>query len=109
MTTPRDGDGSATTERGVAGSSSTEGLPVAPSMGLTLGSVVTAQVPTTVSARVVFLSLVAVLIGLAAGLIAQILLGLIGLITNLCFYGRLTTQFFSPAANHIGGLVIIIP
>ena len=110
MTPPlKDADGPGIPDRSIAGSSSTEGLPVAPSMGVTLESVVTPQIPTTVSARVVFLSAVAILIGLAAGVIAQILLGLIGLITNLCFYGRLTIQFFSPAANHLGLLVIIIP
>jgi H+/Cl- antiporter ClcA len=102
-------DSSPVPERGIADSSSTEGLPVAPSMGVTLESVVTPQISTTVSARVVLLSLIAVVIGLAAGVVAQILLGLIGLITNLCFYGRLTTQFLSPAANHLGAFVIIVP
>jgi H+/Cl- antiporter ClcA/CBS domain-containing protein len=106
---PKHANGSQIIERGIAGSSSTEGLPVAPSMGATLQSVVSPQIPTTISARVVFLSLIAVVIGLAAGLIAQILLALIGLITNLCFYGRLTTQFLSPAANHLGLFVIIVP
>jgi chloride channel protein, CIC family len=96
-------------ERGIAGSSSTEGLPVAPSMGVTLESVITPQRSTTVSARVIFLSLISVVIGLAAGVVAQILLALIGLITNLCFYGRLTTQFLSPAGNHLGVFVVIVP
>ena len=82
---------------------------MAPSMGATLDSVLTPQVPTTVTARVVFLSLIAVFIGLAAGVVAQVLLALIGLITNLFFYGRLTTQFLSPAANHLGLFVIIVP
>ncbi len=82
---------------------------MAPSMSPTLQSIVTPEIPTTISGRVVFLSLIAVVIGLAAGLIAQVLLALIGLITNLCFYGRLTAQFLSPAANHRGALVIIIP
>ncbi len=98
-----------TPDRSIAGSSSTEGLPVAPSMGLTLQSVVTPQMITTVGSRVVFLSVIAILIGLAAGVVAQILLALIGLITNLSFYGRLTTQFFSPAENKLGLWVIIVP
>ena len=102
-------DGSTVPERSIADSSSTEGLPVAPSMGVALESVVTPQLSTTVSARVVFLSLIAIVIGLAAGVVAQILLALIGLITNLCFYGRLTTQFLSPAANHLGVFVILVP
>jgi H+/Cl- antiporter ClcA/predicted transcriptional regulator len=52
---------------------------------------------------------IAIVIGLAAGVIAQILLALIGLITNICFYGRLTTQFLSPAENHLGLWVIVVP
>jgi H+/Cl- antiporter ClcA len=71
--------------------------------------VVTPQLSTTVSARIVFLSLIAIVIGLAASVVAQILLALIGLITNLCFYGQLTTQFLSPAANHLGLFVTIVP
>jgi CIC family chloride channel protein len=78
-------------------------------MGLTLQSVLSPQIPTTVGARGVFLSLIAIAIGLLAGVVAQILLAMIGLITNLCFYGRLTTQFLSPAANHLGVFVIIVP
>jgi chloride channel protein, CIC family len=110
MTPPiKHADDSAIPERGIAGSSSTEGLPVAPSMGPTLESVVTPQVGTTVSARVLFISGIAILIGLAAGVIAQILLALIGLITNICFYGRLTTEFLSPAENHLGLFVIAVP
>jgi chloride channel protein, CIC family len=110
MTPPvKHADDSAISERGIAGSSSTEGLPVAPSMGPTLESVVTPQVGTTVSARVLFISGIAILIGLAAGVIAQILLALIGLITNICFYGRLTTEFRSPAENHLGLFVIAVP
>jgi H+/Cl- antiporter ClcA len=78
-------------------------------MELALGSVLTPQVTTTVGSRTVFLSLIASLIGLGAGVVAQLLLALIGLITNLCFYGRLTVQFLSPAGNHLGLAVIIIP
>jgi hypothetical protein len=34
---------------------------------------------------------------------------LIGLITNLAFYGRVTTEFASPTGNHLGLLVIVVP
>ncbi len=97
------------TDHRIADSSSTEGLPIAPSMGPVLESLVTPQRSTAVDSRVVFLTVIAVAIGVAAGLVAQILLRLIGLITNLAFYGRLTTQFVSPAANHLGLFVIIVP
>jgi chloride channel protein, CIC family len=101
--------GSPGTSHGLAASSSTEGLPIAPSMEPALRTVLTPNVTTTVGPQVIFQSLIAIVIGLGAGLIAQILLALIGLITNLCFYGRLTAQFLSPAANHLGLVVIIVP
>jgi H+/Cl- antiporter ClcA len=97
------------TNRTIAGSSSTEGLPIAPSMGPTLETILTPRHTIEVNGRVVFITLIAVAIGLAAGLIAQILLRLIGLITNLSFYGRLTTQFASPTGNHLGLFVIVVP
>ena len=64
---------------------------------------------TAVNGRVVFITIIAVAIGLTAGLVAQILLRLIGLITNLSFYGRLTPQFVSPVGNHLGLFVIVVP
>jgi chloride channel protein, CIC family len=100
---------STVTDHRIAGSSSTEGLPIAPSMGPTLGSILTPRRTTAVNGRVVFITVVAVAIGLAAGLVAQILLRLIGLITNLSFYGRLAPQFASPTGNHLGLFVIIVP
>ena len=93
----------------IAGSSSTEGLPIAPSMGPALESMLMPLRATAVTSRVVFITVIAVAIGLAAGLVAQILLRLIGLITNLAFYGRLTSQFASPTGNHLGLWVIIVP
>jgi chloride channel protein, CIC family len=108
-TTANRPDDSNVIEHGIAASSSTEGLPLAPSMGPALRSVLAPQVTIEIGSRTVFLSVIAIAIGLSAGIIAQILLALIGLITSLCFYGRLTTQFLSPAANHLGVAVIIIP
>ncbi|HYB91480.1 MAG TPA: chloride channel protein [Candidatus Binataceae bacterium] len=96
-------------ERRIARSSSTEGLPVAPSMGPALESMIASQRTTAIDGRVVHLSLIAIAIGLMAGLAARILLALIGLITNLSFYGRLSPQFVSPAANRLGLLVIVVP
>jgi H+/Cl- antiporter ClcA len=97
------------TDDRIAGSSSAQALPIAPSMRPTLESVLTPQRTTAVNSRVLFLTLIATAIGLAAGLVAQVLLGLIGLITNLSFYGRLTPQFVSPATNHLGLFVIVVP
>jgi hypothetical protein len=78
-------------------------------MGPALESILTPRRATAVNGRVVFITVIAVAIGLAAGLVAQILLRLIGLITNLAFYGRVTTEFASPTGNHLGLLVIVVP
>jgi chloride channel protein, CIC family len=101
--------GSTASDHRIAGSSSTEGLPLAPSMGPALASTLTPRRTTAVNGRVVFITTIAVVIGLAAGVIAQILLRLIGLITNMAFYGRLTPQFVSPAGNYLGLFVIVVP
>ncbi|HEV8123838.1 MAG TPA: chloride channel protein [Gemmatimonadales bacterium] len=48
-------------------------------------------------------------IAFGAAFAAQLLTGLIGFITNLSFYGRLSTDFVTPWDNHLGPLVIGIP
>ena len=63
----------------------------------------------TFDLRVVVLTSLAAAIGLAAGAAAVALLKLIGLITNLSFYGRLSTSFVSPEANQLGLLVLGVP
>ncbi len=59
--------------------------------------------------RSIQISIIAIFLGLAGGLIAKILTRLIGLITNLCFYGVFSFSFSSPAGNHLGLWVILIP
>ena len=87
----------------------TEGLPVAPSLGPSLSE---ARVPperALVDGRVVYVCVLSVLIAGAAGFVAQALTRLIGLVTNLFFYGRVSTAFVSPAANRLGPLVVLVP
>jgi H+/Cl- antiporter ClcA/CBS domain-containing protein len=62
-----------------------------------------------VDRRVVFISAVALAVAVAAALVAQVLTGLIGLVTNLAFYGRLSTSFVSPEGHHLGAFVIVVP
>ena len=58
---------------------------------------------------ILFLSLAAVLLGTISTLVANALVLLIGLVTNLAFFGRFSTTFSSPADNHLGPLVVILP
>src|SRR5947208_12004036 len=93
----------------IASGQTTEGLPVAPSLGPAL---LEARVPperALVDARVVFICALSVVIAGLAGLVAQGLTRLIGLVTNLAFYGRISSEFLSPAANRLGPWVILVP
>ena len=62
-----------------------------------------------VDARVVFICVLSIVIAAAAGVVAQALTRLIGFVTNLAFYGRVSSVFVSPAANRLGPLVILVP
>ncbi|HEX4458768.1 MAG TPA: chloride channel protein, partial [Polyangia bacterium] len=81
-------------------------LPVAPSL-------TGAEPPTPqrllVDRRVVFVSVLAVLLGLAAAAVAQILTRLIALVTNVSFFGRWSLDAVSPAGNHLGPWVVLVP
>ena len=96
-------------EHETSGASTTEGLPVAPSLGPTLASEGVPKGETLVDRRVLLISALAIAVAVAAGVIAQSLILLIGLITNLSFYGRVATEFVSPAGNHLGVLVVLVP
>lgn len=63
----------------------------------------------TADRRLFLICGLALLIAIGAGLLAEALVALIGLITNLSFYGRLSLAFASPANNTLGGLVIVVP
>jgi H+/Cl- antiporter ClcA len=59
--------------------------------------------------RIFFLSILAVLLGLAAGVVAFSFYHLIYFFTNLFFFGRLSFALSNPAQNHLGLWVIVIP
>ena len=62
-----------------------------------------------VNKRIVYLSIQAVINAVAIGLLARVLVGLIMLITNIAFYGRVSFAYASPADNHLGWMVLAIP
>jgi chloride channel protein, CIC family len=84
-------------------------LPVAPSLAPSLDDAHMPVEVRPVDGRVAWLCGLSIAIAVAAGFIAQILTRLIGLITNLAFYGRFSSSFTSPAGNHLGVLVIAVP
>src|SRR5580692_4497828 len=96
-------------EHEASGANVREGLPIAPSMRPAPAAASIDRRIGSVDSRVLLVSGLSVGIALAAGLVARILTKLIGLITNLAFYGRVSTSFASPAGNHLGLLVIGVP
>ncbi len=86
-----------------------DALPVAPSMEPALASVQAPAESAALEPRVVFISAVAVAVAAAAGLVAVGLIRLIGLITNLAYLGRLSTNFVAPDISRLGAWSILVP
>ncbi len=63
----------------------------------------------TTDRRVLVLSLMSVLVGAVCALIAWALVWLIGVITNLAYYHRMSSSFISPAANALGAWALLVP
>jgi CIC family chloride channel protein len=59
--------------------------------------------------RLIRISALSVMVAAAISLIAKLLVILINMVTNLSFFGALSTVYHSPAGNHLGLWVIIIP
>jgi CIC family chloride channel protein len=87
----------------------TGALPVAPSMGPAIESTLVTYLTDHISPRVLGISALAMAIAVAASVFAQLLTALIGLVTNIAFYGRLSTSFVSPAGHHLGLAVVLVP
>jgi len=98
-----------TPEHAATRASTTDGLPVAPSLGPTLDATHMPHQRAENYHRIAFISGLAILGAFGAGFIAIALMRLIGLITNISFFGQLSTSFASPAGNHLGLWVIAIP
>src|SRR4051794_26411358 len=63
----------------------------------------------TANWRIAILSGLAIVLGGVSAVLALALLRLIGLCTNLFFYGRVETKLVSPADNNLGIFVVLIP
>ncbi len=59
--------------------------------------------------RLILISLAAIPLGFAMAGIAMLLVHLINFITNLAFHGTLSWEASSPAGNHLGWWVVLVP
>ncbi|MEO7072082.1 MAG: chloride channel protein [Rhodanobacter sp.] len=98
---------------------STDALPIAPALGLSLDAAQMPRKSTLVTHRILLISVLAILLGAVAAWAAQLLMFMINLITDICFYGRVSDVIgrdthagsfvLSPAGNQLGAWVILVP
>jgi H+/Cl- antiporter ClcA/CBS domain-containing protein len=84
-------------------------LPLAPSLDPALADAHMPRRFRPLDRRVLWIGGLAMLLGAVVALVARALTALIGLVTNLAFYGRWSFDFASPAGNQLGAWVIMIP
>src|SRR3546814_15946987 len=98
---------------------STDALPIAPALGPSLDAARMPLKSTLVSRRILLISTLAVILGVVAAYVAQLLMLMINLITDLCFYGPVsdvigpnapTGSFvLSPADHPLGAGGLLFP
>jgi H+/Cl- antiporter ClcA len=84
-------------------------IPLAPSLDSTLAEAHLPRRFRPLDRRVLGITLAAMVLGAVVAGVAWLLTALIGLITNLAFYGRWDTALSSPAGHHLGLWVIAVP
>jgi H+/Cl- antiporter ClcA/predicted transcriptional regulator len=90
---------------------SKERIAISPSLALVTDATQVPPESALVDRRTLQMCVPAVILGLIAGVVAQILIALIALFTNIAFFGRLSLAESSPAdaVDNLGWLVVIIP
>jgi H+/Cl- antiporter ClcA len=86
-----------------------EGIPVAPSLEPALAAVHAPSEYAAVDQRVIIISGIAIAVGAAGALIANLLTHLIGFITNLAYFGRLSGDFVAPSTARWGAWSVLVP
>ena len=90
-------------------SSTTEGLPVAPSLGPGLAAVHIGPHAANVTSRTAWVCTLAVALAVVAAGVAQLLRGLIFWVTNLAFHGRWSIAPAIPTVDRLGLAVVLVP
>ncbi len=88
---------------------SSNGIPVSPLLNSLEIAEGNNKKPFILKGRLLTISAYAVLVAVAISFIAKVLVSLINLVTNIAFFGSISLAFHSPANNHLGAWVIVIP
>jgi H+/Cl- antiporter ClcA len=87
----------------------TNGIPISPSLDYPHNNPEKAKKESFVKKRLLRISCLSIIVAAGISVIAKLLVWLINLVTNISFYGVFAATFHSPASNHLGPWVIIIP
>jgi chloride channel protein, CIC family len=90
-------------------SPNTNGIPISPLLNYPNTSGTKPKGNFFLKKRLLRISCLAIVVASAISVIAKLLVWLINLVTNISFYGSFSAVFHSPAANHLGLWVIVIP
>ena len=89
--------------------STTSGLPLSAGMAPLIESAEVERHPRTLDRRSLLICVLSMAIAALVTVFARFLVYLTGLITNIAFYGRFSGEFVSPAGNHLGAWVVLVP
>jgi H+/Cl- antiporter ClcA len=89
--------------------SSANGIPISPALNYVPENNEDVKKKNVLKKRLISLSVMCICVAIAVSFIAKFLVTLINAVTNLAFYGTFSLKFNSPAYNHLGYWVIIIP
>src|SRR4051812_37223532 len=89
--------------------STTDGLPISPSLGPALELSDIPSQASLVDARVVLICGICIVLAMAAAVVAQVLARLIALIPNVSFFGHVSWAIVPPSTAKFGWFTVLIP
>lgn len=89
--------------------STTEALPMSPSLGPALRAANMPFHTSLVDGRVFYISMLSIFLAVIAAFVAKSLVWLIGVITGISFFGRLTPVLTAPVGNPLGWWIVLVP
>jgi CIC family chloride channel protein len=93
----------------IVSASTNEGIPVSVSMGPALETEKMQKRQSIDLKRLLYICALAIMNAILVGVIAKVMVSLIGLVTSISFYGNISPNDVSPVGNHLGIWVIFIP
>jgi hypothetical protein len=86
-----------------------EGVPIAPAMGAAIEGARLPVERSLIDRRTLLVCAMAIVLAIATGFVAQLLVAIIDVVTNAAFFGRWSHEPVSPAHHQLGWLVLFVP